>query len=35
MALGLVQYVLGRRHLRGVGDVPGHRLTPEERGTSA
>ncbi|MEU0519172.1 oligopeptide:H+ symporter [Streptosporangium sp. NPDC006007] len=32
MALGLVQFVLGRRHLRGVGDAPGHRLTPRERG---
>ncbi|WP_371778952.1 peptide MFS transporter [Streptosporangium subroseum] len=32
MALGLLQYVRGRHHLRGVGDVPGHRLTPEERG---
>ncbi|WP_214410851.1 peptide MFS transporter [Sphaerisporangium fuscum] len=31
MALGLTQYVLGGRHLRGVGDTPGHRLTPEER----
>ncbi|MFF4992831.1 peptide MFS transporter [Streptosporangium saharense] len=32
MALGLVQYVAGRSHLRGVGDEPGHRLTPAERG---
>ncbi len=31
MALGLVQYVLGRPHLRGVGDEPGHRLTAGER----
>ncbi|MEV8638375.1 peptide MFS transporter [Streptosporangium sp. NPDC051023] len=31
MALGLVQYVLGRSHLRNVGDEPGHRLTPGER----
>ncbi|MFC4909370.1 peptide MFS transporter [Actinomadura gamaensis] len=31
MAVGLVQYVLGGRHLRGVGDQPGHRLTPAER----
>ncbi|MFJ2032583.1 peptide MFS transporter [Streptosporangium sp. NPDC087985] len=31
MALGLTQYVLGRRHLRGVGEAPGHRLTPRER----
>ncbi|GAA4154171.1 oligopeptide:H+ symporter [Actinomadura keratinilytica] len=31
MALGLTQYVLGTRHLRGVGDRPGHRLTPDER----
>ncbi|WP_051864486.1 peptide MFS transporter [Streptosporangium roseum] len=30
MALGLVQYVLGRRHLEGVGEEPGHRLTPRE-----
>ncbi|MEV0595192.1 peptide MFS transporter [Nonomuraea cavernae] len=32
MALGLLQYVLGRRHLRGVGDRPGMPLTPRERG---
>ncbi|MBB2915270.1 POT family proton-dependent oligopeptide transporter [Streptosporangium becharense] len=31
MALGLTQYVRGRRHLRGVGDRPGHRLTAAER----
>ena len=31
MALGLLQYVLGRRALRGVGDEPGLPLTPEER----
>ncbi|WP_326830162.1 peptide MFS transporter [Streptosporangium sp. NBC_01810] len=31
MALGLGQYVLGRRHLKGVGERPGHRLTPRER----
>ncbi|MBE1536163.1 peptide MFS transporter [Actinomadura algeriensis] len=31
MAIGLAQYVLGSRHLRGVGDVPGHRLAPDER----
>ncbi|RFU42922.1 MFS transporter [Actinomadura logoneensis] len=31
MALGIVQYVLGSRHLRGVGDRPGHRLNPQER----
>jgi POT family proton-dependent oligopeptide transporter len=30
MAVGLTQYVLGRRHLRGVGEVPDHRLTPQE-----
>ncbi|WP_433238473.1 peptide MFS transporter [Streptosporangium sp. CA-135522] len=30
MALGLIQYVLGRPHLRGVGEEPGHRLTPRE-----
>ncbi|MEV6984828.1 oligopeptide:H+ symporter [Sphaerisporangium sp. NPDC051017] len=30
MAFGLAQYVIGGRHLRGVGDEPGHRLTPEE-----
>ncbi|GII65963.1 MFS transporter [Sphaerisporangium krabiense] len=30
MAVGLTQYVLGARHLRGAGDEPGHRLTPEE-----
>ncbi|MFC7642968.1 peptide MFS transporter [Streptosporangium lutulentum] len=35
MALGLIQYVRGRRHLRGVGDEPGHRLTPPSAGTSA
>ncbi|MQY08600.1 peptide MFS transporter [Actinomadura macrotermitis] len=33
MAFGLVQYVLGGRHLRGVGEAPGHRLTPDERRT--
>ncbi|WP_055482120.1 peptide MFS transporter [Sphaerimonospora mesophila] len=31
MAIGLTQYVLGRRHLRGVGEEPDHRLTPQER----
>lgn len=31
MALGLTQYVLGRRHLRGVGEEPGHRLSARER----
>ncbi|MEV4253486.1 peptide MFS transporter [Spirillospora sp. NPDC049652] len=31
MALGIVQYVLGGKHLRGVGERPGHRLTPQER----
>ncbi|MET8048885.1 peptide MFS transporter [Streptosporangium sp. NPDC005286] len=31
MALGLAQYVLGRRHLKDVGERPGHRLTPRER----
>ncbi|GII79208.1 MFS transporter [Sphaerisporangium rufum] len=31
MALGLTQYVLGGRHLRGAGTAPGHRLTPAER----
>ena len=31
MALGLLQYVRGRHRLRGVGDEPGLRLTPEER----
>jgi proton-dependent oligopeptide transporter, POT family len=31
MAIGLTQYVIGGRHLRGVGETPGHRLTPEER----
>ncbi|MFI6603017.1 peptide MFS transporter [Nonomuraea sp. NPDC050536] len=31
MALGLLQYVLGRKNLRGVGDKPGEPLTPEER----
>ncbi|MFC4590031.1 peptide MFS transporter [Sphaerisporangium corydalis] len=31
MAIGLTQYVLGGRHLRGVGEIPGHRLTSEER----
>ncbi|MGW0060007.1 peptide MFS transporter [Streptosporangium sandarakinum] len=31
MALGLWQYAAGRRHLRGAGDAPGHRLTPRER----
>ncbi|MFI6316005.1 peptide MFS transporter [Nonomuraea sp. NPDC050556] len=30
MALGLVQYVLGRKSLRGAGDRAEHRLTPEE-----
>ncbi|MFI6508839.1 peptide MFS transporter [Streptosporangium sp. NPDC050855] len=32
MALGLAQYVLGGRHLRGVGERPGHRMTSAERG---
>ncbi|GII51717.1 MFS transporter [Planotetraspora thailandica] len=31
MAIGLTQYVLGRRHLGGAGEEPDHRLTPEER----
>jgi POT family proton-dependent oligopeptide transporter len=31
MALGLTQYVWGGRALRGVGERPGHRLTPVER----
>ncbi|GIH70079.1 MULTISPECIES: peptide MFS transporter [Sphaerimonospora] len=31
MAVGLAQYVLGRRHLGGVGEEPDHRLTPEEK----
>ncbi|GAA4573088.1 peptide MFS transporter [Planotetraspora kaengkrachanensis] len=31
MAVGLTQYILGRRHLGGVGEEPDHRLTPEER----
>ncbi|MGK5551057.1 peptide MFS transporter [Actinomadura kijaniata] len=31
MALGLAQYVIGGRHLRGVGDRPGDPLTPAER----
>ncbi|MCC5576075.1 peptide MFS transporter [Microtetraspora sp. AC03309] len=31
MAFGLLQYVLGRRHLKGAGEHPEHRLTPEER----
>ncbi|MEU6713386.1 oligopeptide:H+ symporter [Nonomuraea sp. NPDC046802] len=31
MALGLTQYVWGGRHLRGVGERPGHRLSPAER----
>ncbi|MFF5205445.1 peptide MFS transporter [Streptosporangium sp. NPDC000396] len=31
MALGLTQYVLGGRYLRGVGEEPGHHLTPRER----
>ncbi|GAA3823994.1 peptide MFS transporter [Sphaerisporangium flaviroseum] len=31
MAIGLTQYILGSRHLRGVGETPGHRLTPKER----
>ncbi|MFD9945662.1 peptide MFS transporter [Nonomuraea sp. NPDC059023] len=31
MALGLVQYTLGRKQLRGVGDRPGEPLTPAER----
>lgn len=30
MALGLVQYVIGRKSLRGAGDQPEHRLTPAE-----
>ncbi|WP_157247518.1 peptide MFS transporter [Nonomuraea typhae] len=32
MALGLVQYTLGRKNLRGKGDRPGEPLTPGERG---
>ncbi|WP_245647105.1 peptide MFS transporter [Microtetraspora niveoalba] len=31
MAFGLAQYVLGKRHLKGAGELPEHRLTPEER----
>ncbi|MFI6519654.1 peptide MFS transporter [Spirillospora sp. NPDC050679] len=31
MALGLVQYLAGGRHLAGVGDRPGNPLTPAER----
>ncbi|MEV0388261.1 oligopeptide:H+ symporter [Nonomuraea sp. NPDC050643] len=31
MALGLVQYVWGGRHLRGIGERPGLRLSPGER----
>ncbi|MEV4074086.1 peptide MFS transporter [Nonomuraea fuscirosea] len=31
MALGLIQYVWGGRHLRGVGERPGVRLSPGER----
>ncbi|WP_327091856.1 peptide MFS transporter [Nonomuraea sp. NBC_01738] len=31
MALGLVQYTIGRKNLRGVGDKPGEPLTPRER----
>lgn len=31
MALGLLQYVLGRRHLRGVGDRPGMPLPADRR----
>ncbi|MEV7009024.1 peptide MFS transporter [Streptosporangium sp. NPDC051022] len=31
MALGLVQYVVGRPSLRGAGDEPGHRPAPGER----
>jgi proton-dependent oligopeptide transporter, POT family len=31
MAIGLTQYILGRRHLGGVGEEPDHRLTPAER----
>ncbi|MFI9556659.1 peptide MFS transporter [Nonomuraea endophytica] len=31
MALGLVQYTLGRKQLRGIGDRPGEPLTPAER----
>ncbi|MFC7385678.1 peptide MFS transporter [Sphaerisporangium rhizosphaerae] len=31
MAIGLTQYVAGGRHLRGAGETPGHRLTPQER----
>ncbi|HUR00904.1 MAG TPA: oligopeptide:H+ symporter [Nonomuraea sp.] len=31
MALGLLQYTLGRKSLRGVGDQPGLPLTPPER----
>ncbi|WP_433423197.1 peptide MFS transporter [Microtetraspora malaysiensis] len=31
MAFGLLQYVLGKRHLKGAGEHAEHRLTPEER----
>ncbi|MFG1703299.1 peptide MFS transporter [Nonomuraea sp. M3C6] len=31
MALGLAQYVWGGRHLRGIGERPGHHLSPAER----
>ncbi|MGW0803803.1 peptide MFS transporter [Nonomuraea sp. NPDC002799] len=31
MALGLIQYVWGGRHLRGIGERPGLRLSPAER----
>lgn len=31
MALGLIQYTIGGRHLTGVGAKPGEPLTPEER----
>lgn len=32
MALGLLQYVLGQKNLRGAGDAPGNPLTARERG---
>jgi proton-dependent oligopeptide transporter, POT family len=31
MTLGLIQYVLGRKNLRGIGEQPERRATPEER----
>ena len=31
MTLGLVQYVLGRKHLRGIGEEPEQEATPAER----